>query len=173
MSVRCGHIMRHEDVHGVSGTGRVADVYEATNGKCIVIWISPHSSTNVYDNVKHVESTHSHGGKTLVVWDWESPPDPDPMDALKDDDAPAIELSEEEMATIAEEAAEGAKAAIAEKIVEKMAEVAESEPETEPKPSKRAAEAAAKVLRNPKTSKKAKTAAGKALTQKIDKKKTE
>ena len=160
--------MRHEDVHSVSGTGKVADVFEATNGKCIVVWISPHSSTNIYDNVKHVESTHSHGGKSLVVWDYESPADPDPMDALKDDDTPAIELSEEELATIASEAAEGAKAKIAEKIVEKMAEVAEPEPE--PKPSKRAA-AVDKVLRNSKTSKKAKTAAGLALTQRIDKKK--
>ena len=129
--------MRNEDVHGVSGTGKVADVFEATNGKCIVVWISPHSSTNIYDNVKHVESTHSHGGKSLVVWDYESPAEPDPMDALRDDDAPAIELSEEELAAIAEEAAEGAKAKIAEKIVEKMAEAAEPEPE--PKPKKPAA----------------------------------
>lgn len=129
--------MRNEDVHGVSGTGKVADVFEASNGKCIVVWISPHSSTNIYDNVKHVESTHSHGGKSLVVWDYESPAEPDPMDALKDDDAPAIELSEEEMVEIAEEAAEGAKAKIAEKIVEKMAEAAEPEPE--PKPKKTAA----------------------------------
>lgn len=133
MSVRVGHLMRNEDVHGVSGTGKVADVFEASNGKCIVVWISPHSSTNIYDNVKHVESTHSHGGKSLVVWDYESPAEPDPMDALKDDDAPAIELSEEEMATIAEEAAEGAKAKIAEKIVEKMAEASEPEPEPEKK----------------------------------------
>jgi hypothetical protein len=117
----------------VSGTGKGADVFEASNGKCIVVWISPHSSTNIYDNVKHVESTHSHGGKSLVVWDYESPAEPDPMDALKDDDAPAIELSEEEMATIAEEAAEGAKAKIAEKIVEKMAEASEPEPEPEKK----------------------------------------
>lgn len=120
--------MRHEDIHGVSGTGKVADVFEATNGKCIVVWISPHSSTNIYDNVKHVESTHSHGGKSLVVWDYESPAEPDPMDALKDDDAPAIKLSEEELGKIAEEVAEDAKAKIGEKIAEKMAEVTESEP---------------------------------------------
>jgi hypothetical protein len=137
MSVRVGHLMRNEDVHGVSGTGKVADVFEATNGKCIVVWISPHSSTNIYDNVKHVESTHSHGGKSLVVWDYESPADPDPMDALKDDDAPKVELSDEELAEIAEEAAEGAKAKITEKIAEKMAEVEtpDEAPEKEPKPA--------------------------------------
>ncbi|KKM08016.1 hypothetical protein LCGC14_1728080 [marine sediment metagenome] len=161
--------MRHEDVHGVSGTGKVADVFEATNGKCIVVWISPHSSTNIYDNVKHVESTHSHGGKSLVVWDYESPADPDPMDALKDDDTPKVELNDEELAEIAEEAAEGAKQKIAKKIVEKLTEASEPEPEAA---SSRVSAAASKVLRNPKTSKAAKTAAGKALTQKADKKKT-
>lgn len=162
--------MRREDLHGVSGTGKVADVFEASNGKCVVVWISTHSSTNIYDNVKHVESTHSHGGKSLIVWDWESPAEPDPMDALKDDDAPAIELSEEELGKIAEEAAEGAKAKIAEKIVEKLTEATEPEPERKAI-SSRVSSAAAKVLRNPKSSKTAKTAAGKSLTQKTDKKK--
>lgn len=135
MSVRVGHLMRHEDVHGVSGTGKVADVFEAANGKCIVVWISAHSSTNIYDNVKHVESTHSHGGKSLVVWDWESEPDPDPMESLKEDDVPKPELTDDELAEIAAEAAEGAKAKITEKIAEKMAEAAtEAEgPEATPK----------------------------------------
>lgn len=125
MSVRVGHIMRHEDVHGVSGTGKIADVFEATNGKCIVVWISAHSSTNIYDNVKHVESTHSHGGKTMVVWEWESEPDPDPMDALKDTEAEKPKLTDDELAEIAASAAEDAKAQVAAKIAEKMAEAAE------------------------------------------------
>lgn len=133
MSVRCGHIMRNEDVHGVSGTGKIADVFEATNGKCIVVWISPHSSTNIYDNVKHVESTHSHGGKSLIVWEYESDPDPDPMDALKEDDTPRPELTEEEMDEIAEEAAVEAKKKVVEKIAEKMAEAEEPVPEPEKK----------------------------------------
>jgi hypothetical protein len=130
--------MRNEDVHGVSGVGKVADVFEATNGKCIVVWISAHSSTNVYDNVKHVESTHSHGGKTMVVWDWESEPDPDPMDALKEDDVEKPELSEEELAEIAEEAAEEAKQKVAEKIAEKMADKDEEPEEKKPAGKKKA-----------------------------------
>jgi hypothetical protein len=124
MSVRVGHIMRHEDVHGVSGTGKVADVFEATNGKCMVVWISAHASVNVYDHIKDVETTHSHGGKTLVVWDYESPPDPDPMDRILQADKP--ELSDEEVDQIAEETAEEvsqiAAAKVAEKIAEKVAE---------------------------------------------------
>ncbi len=74
--------MRHEDVHGVSGTGKVADVFEASNGKAVVIWISSNPSVVVYDNVKAVENVHGHGGKTEVVWEWEAPRDPDPMDAV-------------------------------------------------------------------------------------------
>jgi hypothetical protein len=104
MSVRIGHILRHEDVHGVSGTGKVADVFEATNGKCVVVWISAHASVNVYDHIKDVETTHSHGGKSLVIWDWESPPDPDPMDKVLDADRP--KLSDSDAAKVAEQIVE-------------------------------------------------------------------
>ncbi len=124
MSVRVGHIMRHEDVHGVSGTGKVADVFEATNGKCMVVWISAHASVNVYDHIKDVETTHSHGGKTLVVWDYESPPDPDPMDKILSADKP--ELTDAEVEELAEETAEKvsqiAVTKVAEKIARKVAE---------------------------------------------------
>ena len=82
MSVRVGRIMRHEDVHGVSGDGKVADVFEASNGKAVVIWISSNPSVVVYDNVKAVENVHGHGGKTEVIWEWEAPRDPDPMDKV-------------------------------------------------------------------------------------------
>lgn len=122
MSIRVGHILKHKDVHGVSGTGRVADVFEATNGKCIVVWISPHSSVNVFDHIKDVESTHSHGGKTLVVWDYESAPDPDPMDALKDGDAEKPTLTDDELAEISTEAVEVAQKKVGEMIAQKLSE---------------------------------------------------
>lgn len=82
MSVRVGHIFRHEDVHGVSGTGRVADVFEASNGKAIVVWTSSNPSVVVYDNVKALENTHGHGGKTDVVWVFEEEREPDPMEKI-------------------------------------------------------------------------------------------
>jgi hypothetical protein len=125
MSIRVGHIMRHEDVHGVSGVGKVADVFEATNGKCIVIWISSHSSVNVYDHVKDVETTHSHGGKTLVVWDYESPPDPDPMDAVPKKNTAKLSVSDDEVTELAAKTAdlvaETAVGLIADKVAEKVA----------------------------------------------------
>ncbi len=120
MSVRVGHIMRHKDVHGVSGVGKVADVFEATNGKCVVVWISAHASVNVYDHIKDVETTHSHGGKSLVVWDYESPPEPDPMDEVLGADKP--ELTEEEVEKIADETAEAVSQIAAAKVAEKIAE---------------------------------------------------
>jgi hypothetical protein len=114
--------MRHEDVHGVSGTGKIAEVFEASNGKAIVVWITPTPSVVVYDSVKAVEVTLSHGGKTEVVWDWESPRDPDPMDKLKDPDKP--QLSPEEVEDIAEEAAVEVADAVAAKVSAKIQEKA-------------------------------------------------
>jgi hypothetical protein len=125
MSVRIGHMMRHEDVHGVSGTGKVADVFEATNGKCIIVWRSAHSSVNVYDNIKHLESTHSHGGKSLVIWDWESAPDPDPMDTPKEDEGEKPALTEEEAEEIAQRAAEEGQRLVAAKLAQKLSEPGE------------------------------------------------
>jgi hypothetical protein len=82
MSTRVGHIIKHEDVHGVSGTGKVAEVFEASNGKAILVWLSVTPSVIVFDNVKAVEAAHGHGGKTEIVWEWESDPEPDPMDEV-------------------------------------------------------------------------------------------
>jgi len=140
MSVRVGHIQRHKDVHGVSGLGSVADVFEASNGVCVVVWRSAHSSTNVYSHIKDVETVHSHGGKSLVVWDWESPPDPDPMDEVLNGNKP--KLSEKEVEEIVEEATEEASkvaaARVAEKMRQKVAEGLEvGTPEEEPKGAER------------------------------------
>lgn len=130
MSVRVGRIMRHEDVHGVSGTGKVADVFEASNGKAVVIWISSNPSVVVYDNVKAVENVHGHGGKTEVVWEWEAPRDPDPMDAVIDRKvaeagaigATAVEAEKDaEANAIADEIVEDAKQAI-DRVAGKVAE---------------------------------------------------
>ncbi len=133
MSVRVGRIMRHEDVHGVSGTGKVADVFEASNGKAVVIWISSNPSVVVYDNVKAVENVHGHGGKTEVVWEWEAPRDPDPMDAVIErkvaeaggsgaTGATAVEAEKDaEADAIADEIVEDAKQAI-DRVAGKVAE---------------------------------------------------
>lgn len=70
--VRIGHFERLEDETGVSGTGRVAEWCEFMDGTCVVRWVSPYASTNVYDNIKQAEIVHGHHGKTKMVVDWES-----------------------------------------------------------------------------------------------------
>ncbi len=83
MSVRVGKLVRHEDVHGVSGTGdHKADVFEASDGTCIVVWLGLDGSTVVYRSIKNAENVHGHGGKTDIEWIWEQERDPDPMDKV-------------------------------------------------------------------------------------------
>jgi hypothetical protein len=78
--------LRYEDVHGVSGDAPegevVAEVVEFSNGKVVVAWQSKAPSVNAYDNIKYVETTHGHGGKSEIDWVWESEADPDPMDKI-------------------------------------------------------------------------------------------
>lgn len=83
MSVRVGKILRHEDVHGISGEGEhKADVFEANDGTCIIRWLGKDGSTNVYMGVKNAQNVHGHGGKTEIEWIWEQEPDPDPMEKI-------------------------------------------------------------------------------------------
>jgi hypothetical protein len=85
MSIRVGRIMRHEDVHGVSGEGdHKADVFECSDGTCIIRWLGKDGSTNVYGGVKNATNVHGHGGKTEIEWLWEQEADPDPMEAVFD-----------------------------------------------------------------------------------------
>lgn len=67
MSVKVFYLDREEDVSGVSGTGRVAEGIEFSNGKVIVHWPSDSPSTNIYENMKQMLKVHGHGGKLRVV----------------------------------------------------------------------------------------------------------
>ena len=70
--MRIFYLNRLEDESGVSGTGRVAHVFVADNGKVAVFWLSEVKSVTLYDNVGEVTSIHSHQGKTEVIFepDW-------------------------------------------------------------------------------------------------------
>lgn len=117
MSVRVGRIMRHEDVHGVSGTGdHLADVFEASDGTTIVRWLGKDGSTNVYQGVKNVSNVHGHGGKTEIEWLWEQEADADPMEAVFD------KKIEEAGGTLGPTAAKEEKEAEAEAEAEEIAE---------------------------------------------------
>ena len=73
MAVRVFFLDRKEDLSGVSGTGRVAEGIEFSNGKVILHWPSDKPSTNIYENLKQMMSVHGHGGKLEIVWLFNEP----------------------------------------------------------------------------------------------------
>lgn len=63
-------IHRDEDVTGISGTGVIAEGWESSDGKTVVLlWLTDTPSVCVYSDVRHIERIHGHGGKTRIVWD--------------------------------------------------------------------------------------------------------
>lgn len=71
--MRTFRLERVIDESGVSGTGIVAQGVEFDDGSCALRWLTKHRSTAVYDSATTLEKIHGHGGKTLVVYDRESP----------------------------------------------------------------------------------------------------
>jgi len=64
------HLVRTEDVSGVSGTGIIAEVCEFDNGWCAVAFLlhtAGIANIIVYSDIAHVEQIHGHQGKTTLV----------------------------------------------------------------------------------------------------------
>jgi len=66
--MRTGHLIRHEDESGVSGTGEVAEVVEFDNGKAALAWYGETSSIGIYDSAEDLIEIHGHEGKTEIQW---------------------------------------------------------------------------------------------------------
>ncbi len=66
--LRLFHLKRIEDVHGVSGTGVVAEGVEFSNGMVALTWLSPWRKVDVCENIKALEQVHGHEGRTVIVW---------------------------------------------------------------------------------------------------------
>ena len=62
-------LLRIEDESGVSGTGRVAEGIEFSNGWCALTWLSSHPSVNIYPSLSEIEFIHGHHGKTRIVFE--------------------------------------------------------------------------------------------------------
>lgn len=64
-------LVRDEDVSGVSGTGIVADVFEATDGHVAIRWranADGDASWSLPDHgIDQVARVHGHGGRTRLV----------------------------------------------------------------------------------------------------------
>lgn len=61
-------LQRDEDVHGVSGTGDVAEGVVFSNGYAVMTWLTPLTSVAVYHSIDVLEQIHGHEGRTKVVW---------------------------------------------------------------------------------------------------------
>lgn len=74
--MRTFHLQRDEDETGISGTGRVAEGVEFSDGTVVVRWIvGEHHSTVVWPDMESVAAIHGHGGKTKIIRE-----DADPAD---------------------------------------------------------------------------------------------
>jgi hypothetical protein len=66
--VRVFHLVRDEDISGVSGVGRVAVGAVFPSGKMVLEWLGADSSFEILDGLDHVERIHGHGGRTRIVF---------------------------------------------------------------------------------------------------------
>jgi len=66
---RTFHLLREEDVSGVSGVGVVAWGVAFPDGKVVTRWRSRSAQTACWDSIEDVEAVHGHGGATTIVWD--------------------------------------------------------------------------------------------------------
>ncbi len=67
--MRTFHLVRREDVHGISGTGAVAQGVLFDTGKVAMAWLSGCPSVTVYDSLRDVVTIHGHGAHSTVVFD--------------------------------------------------------------------------------------------------------
>ncbi len=62
------NLQRNEDFSGISGTGRVAEGVQFSDGSCVMRWKSELSSTAIYGSADELETIHGHEGRTRIVW---------------------------------------------------------------------------------------------------------
>jgi hypothetical protein len=70
------HLVRSEDVSGVSGLGVVAEGVVWADGSCTLHWETSCASINIYRSLSDLEKIHGHSGSTIIVFD-------DPIDDKK------------------------------------------------------------------------------------------
>ena len=62
------HLVRTEDVHGVSGCGVVArGIIFPKDEKCVVEWVSDYDTVTIFGSLEEIEQIHGHEGRTKVV----------------------------------------------------------------------------------------------------------
>lgn len=76
------NVIRDVDHSGISGTGLVAEGWESSDGKTVVlVWLSETPSVCIYSDIRHIEAIHGHGGDTRIVFDPKPAEEPAPEGA--------------------------------------------------------------------------------------------
>ena len=67
-------VWRDEDVSGVSGTGKIVEGVQFSDGQLVTYWLGgppmfqPKVDVWINPGIDPFEKIHSHGGRTRVVW---------------------------------------------------------------------------------------------------------
>jgi hypothetical protein len=62
-------LVRDHDVTGVSGTGRVAEGIQFSDGRAVIRWcVGEHRSTVHWLSVDDAIAVHGHNGATRIEW---------------------------------------------------------------------------------------------------------
>jgi len=82
-------IQRDEDISGVSGTGRVAEGAQFSDGWAVTHWLGgppmDEAKTEVWHNkgTEPFEKISGHGGRTRVIWVDQLPPNQGPLTGIE------------------------------------------------------------------------------------------
>ena len=61
------YLLRHEDVHGHSGLGVVAEGTIFDNGMVAMTWLSKWDTVTMFKSIQAVNDLHSHEGRTEII----------------------------------------------------------------------------------------------------------
>ena len=63
------HLVRREDVSGVSGVGVVAEGVLFHDGQVVMSWFGRHHTIEVAPRLEDVLEIHGHDGRTVIEWE--------------------------------------------------------------------------------------------------------
>jgi hypothetical protein len=62
------HLIRKEDVSGVSGVGIIAKGVEFDDGYVMMRWLGKFHTLEGADSIEEIQAIHGHEGRTSVEW---------------------------------------------------------------------------------------------------------
>lgn len=102
------YLLRNVDVHGKSGTGRVADGIQFGDGRIAFRWRTETATTTLADSAADLDRIHGHGGKSAIIWvdpehqaPQSEPAAPAPDEAARADESESAEAVRADTANVA------------------------------------------------------------------------